>query len=83
MRRMAKANASGARYAIILGDDELQKNVAALKNLDSGEQQTIELDRLAKAIVDLSATAMVSEMSEELLRRQDDSTGTGGAPDTE
>ena len=82
-RRMAKANASGARYAIILGDDELQKNVAALKNLDSGEQQTIELDRLAKAIVDLSATAMVSEMSEELLRRQDDSTGTGGAPDTE
>ncbi|MBD8679295.1 histidine--tRNA ligase [Sphingomonas sp. CFBP 13720] len=45
-RRMAKANADGAEYAIILGDDELARGEAAVKNLRSGEQQIVPLDRL-------------------------------------
>ena len=37
-KRMQKAGASGARYAIILGDDELARGEAAVKDLASGEQ---------------------------------------------
>ncbi|MHA6768790.1 histidine--tRNA ligase [Sphingobium ummariense] len=37
-RRMQRANASGARYAIIVGDDELAKNEIIVRDLRSGEQ---------------------------------------------
>ncbi|WP_106640862.1 histidine--tRNA ligase [Allosphingosinicella vermicomposti] len=49
-KRMQKANASGARYAIIIGDDELDRGQAAVKNLASGEQQSIAFDRIAEAL---------------------------------
>jgi len=42
-RRMAKADASGARLAIILGDDELVRGEAAVKDLGTGEQRDIAL----------------------------------------
>ena len=40
-KRMAKASAEGAAFAIIIGDDELGRGVAALKTLDTGEQQDV------------------------------------------
>jgi len=44
-----KADRSGARYALILGDDELAKDVVSVKNLrEQIEQQEIALDQLAK-----------------------------------
>ena len=46
-KRMQRANASGARYAIIIGDDELDRGEVALKDLASGEQKSISLDALA------------------------------------
>ncbi|HMG46015.1 MAG TPA: histidine--tRNA ligase [Allosphingosinicella sp.] len=49
-RRMQKAAASGARYAVILGEDELSRGQAAVKNLASGEQRDIPLAGLAKAL---------------------------------
>src|SRR4029078_9209970 len=49
-RRMQRANKGNARAAIILGDDELAKGVAQLKNLDSGEQHEVALDRLAERL---------------------------------
>jgi len=49
-RRMAKADASGAHYAIILGEDELARGSASLKDMKSGEQQAVALDALAGAI---------------------------------
>jgi histidyl-tRNA synthetase len=39
---MKAANRSGARVALLIGSDELAKNVAQWKNLESGEQ--VELD---------------------------------------
>jgi len=50
-RRMQKADASGARYAIILGDDELARGEAAVKDLQSGEQRNVALAELAVALV--------------------------------
>lgn len=49
-RRMQKADAAGARFAVILGDDELARGEAALKNLTTGTQQSVALDRIAEAI---------------------------------
>jgi len=47
---MKRADKLGAKVAVILGDNELDKNVATLKNLSSGEQSAIGLDRIADAL---------------------------------
>lgn len=49
-RRMQKASASGARYAIIVGEDELARGEAAVKDLVSGEQRDVPLADLVKAL---------------------------------
>ena len=49
-RRMQKAGASGARFAIIIGDAELANGTAAVKDLASGEQVSVALDALAEAV---------------------------------
>lgn len=49
-KRMQKADSSGARFAIILGDDELARGEAAVKDLRSGEQKNVALAELAEAL---------------------------------
>jgi histidyl-tRNA synthetase len=49
-RRMQKADASGARYAVVLGDDELARGEVGLKDLANGSQQWVAIDRLADAV---------------------------------
>ncbi len=49
-RRLAKADALGARHAVILGDDELAKGVVAVKRLADGSQAEVALDALADAL---------------------------------
>jgi histidyl-tRNA synthetase len=49
-KRMQKADAAKARYAIIIGDDELARGEAGVKDLASGEQRSVPLDRLAEAV---------------------------------
>jgi histidyl-tRNA synthetase len=49
-KRMARANAAGAAYALIIGDDELDRGEAQLKDLVSGEQRAVSLDLIAEAI---------------------------------
>jgi histidyl-tRNA synthetase len=49
-KRMAKADSAGARFAIIIGDSEIEAGTAQLKNLGTGEQKAVAFDALAKAI---------------------------------
>jgi histidyl-tRNA synthetase len=49
-KRMQRASASGARYALIVGEDELARGEAAMKDLATGEQRSVALDRLADAL---------------------------------
>lgn len=49
-KRLGRANSSGATYALILGDDELDRGEVNLKTLASGEQRSISLDLLLEAI---------------------------------
>ena len=46
-RRMERANRSGARAAVILGETEVARSVAQLKDLATGEQQEVALTELA------------------------------------
>ena len=45
-RRMKRANKVNARVAIILGEEEHSRHAAAVRDLDSGQQQEVALDRL-------------------------------------
>ncbi|HWW64590.1 MAG TPA: histidine--tRNA ligase [Sphingomonadaceae bacterium] len=49
-RRMQKADAWGARFAVILGDEELGRGVVAVKDLAAGTQAEVALDRLIAAV---------------------------------
>jgi len=49
-KRMQKAAASGARFAVIIGDDELARGEAAVKEFATGEQRNVNLDALAEAV---------------------------------
>jgi histidyl-tRNA synthetase len=46
-RRLARANRLNARSALIVGDDELARNEATLRDLDTGDQTTLPLADLA------------------------------------
>jgi histidyl-tRNA synthetase len=50
-RRMAKADAAGARVAVIVGDDELARGEVAVKDLGSGEQVKVSLSELANFLI--------------------------------
>ncbi len=45
-RRMRRADRIGARAAVLLGDDELAKGIATVRDFDTGEQREVLLDDL-------------------------------------
>ncbi|MGB5079055.1 MAG: histidine--tRNA ligase [Sphingorhabdus sp.] len=49
-KRMQRANESGARFAVIIGEDELKAGSATIKNLVSSEQVTVLLDQLVQTL---------------------------------
>ncbi len=49
--QMKYANKIGAKNTVILGADELAGNRAAVKNMETGEQTEVELDKLVEYIV--------------------------------
>lgn len=49
-KRMQRADASGAKRVIILGDDEIDRGEVTLKDLKTGEQRPVALDAIAAAL---------------------------------
>ena len=47
-RRLARANKANAQAALLLGEDELAKGVAAVRNMETGEQIEVPLASLIK-----------------------------------
>jgi histidyl-tRNA synthetase len=43
-RRMRRASRINARAAVLIGEDEIARNVVALRDLDSGEQVEVPID---------------------------------------
>jgi histidyl-tRNA synthetase len=48
--QMKYADRSGARYTIIIGDDELAAGTVTLRNMETGEQERIPADSVADAL---------------------------------
>jgi len=49
-RGMELANKLGARFAVILGEDELLKGTYALKNMATGEQTEVSAEELTAQV---------------------------------
>jgi histidyl-tRNA synthetase len=49
-RRLSRADKINARAAVILGDNELERRVASVRDLDSGEQIEVPLDALEERL---------------------------------
>jgi histidyl-tRNA synthetase len=49
-KRLSRANEAGAAFALIIGDDELDRGEVQLKDLGTGEQRAVSLDVVAEAI---------------------------------
>lgn len=49
-KRMKRANKVAARVAVILGEDERLARAVTLRDLDSGEQTTVALDRMEESL---------------------------------
>ena len=49
-RRMRRANRVNARVAVLIGEDEIVRNVVALRDLDSGEQSEVPMDPSLSAL---------------------------------
>ena len=52
--QMREANKLGAKYVIIIGENELQQNQAELKDLTTGNQEKFDLDSIVKHMSSLS-----------------------------
>lgn len=52
-RRMQKADAAGAKYALILGDDEIAQDIIMVKSLATGEQAPMKLNWIPQGVFDL------------------------------
>ena len=47
---MRRADRIGARASVLIGDDELAKGAATVRDLDSGEQMEVPLAELTKKL---------------------------------
>jgi histidyl-tRNA synthetase len=45
--QLRQANSLNARYAVILGDEEMAAGVVTLRDMDSAEQETLPIDKLS------------------------------------
>ncbi len=49
-RRMERANRLGARAAVIVGDDDIARGIAQVKDLETGEQEAVALADIAERL---------------------------------
>jgi len=50
-RQFKLADREGARFVAVMGDDEVQQGVVALKNLATGEQQTCSVEQVIESLI--------------------------------
>jgi histidyl-tRNA synthetase len=49
-KRLKRANKVNARFAVLLGEDELKRDAATLRDLDTGEQVEVPLSALRERL---------------------------------
>ncbi|MBV9554537.1 MAG: histidine--tRNA ligase [Alphaproteobacteria bacterium] len=54
-RRLHRANRLGARFAVLLGESELERGEATVRDLDSGAQEAVSLGDLAERLKEMQS----------------------------
>jgi histidyl-tRNA synthetase len=49
-KQMAYANAKGIQFVALAGENEIAQNVVTLKNMETGEQQSVTADQLLEMV---------------------------------
>ncbi len=71
--QMKAAGKSGARFMVLLGEDEWKKNEVVIKDLVSGEQESVAADRLVARVRErLEKPARMDEDAKALFRANDE-----------
>ncbi|HZF93428.1 MAG TPA: histidine--tRNA ligase [Allosphingosinicella sp.] len=83
-KRMQRANTSGAAFAVIIGDDELARREAAVKNLVTGTQTSVAFEMLGEFIEDRLLEFEIGRSAEGIAPAEDDPFYTAaGMPEAE
>ncbi len=53
--QMKRADKSGARYTLIIGENELARGIVKLRDMDTSSEEDVELPNLGARIADYSA----------------------------
>lgn len=61
--QMKYANKLGAKYTIVLGDDEVQSGIAKLKNMESGEETEIALQTFVSGFYSISLEKELDDLT--------------------
>jgi histidyl-tRNA synthetase len=49
---MKSADRSGAKFAVIIGEDEMANSTAVIKNLVDGSQESLAIESLVSVLLD-------------------------------
>lgn len=50
-KRMKKADKIGAKYAVIIGEDEIKNQIAVLKNMQTGNEEKVKIENIPSKII--------------------------------
>ena len=62
--QMKYADKLGAKFSMVLGDNELAENKAKLKNMETGETKEVALDQLSDAMYDAGLDKLLESIEE-------------------
>ena len=65
--QMRFANKIGAKFLVVLGDDELNNNKAILKDMSNSETKEIDLDKLVEALYDALKNSALGSLENSIL----------------
>ena len=58
--QMKNANKLGAHFSIVLGDNEIDKNKAFLKNMNTGEDKEVNLDTVIDRLKNVQVDSVIA-----------------------
>ncbi len=64
--QMKYANKIGAKYIMVLGDDEIERNTAKIKNMASGEETEVNLDDICEELFGVINDEALKELADSI-----------------
>ena len=65
--QMKFADKTGARFTMVLGDNECESGNAKIKNMQSGAETEIRLDEISESLMNIINSAALDELAESIL----------------